>query len=413
MSVLDNAWKELDAQSQAMVDSACELIRIPSENPPSDTAALVDYIVEYLGDVADLELTRHCRQAPVSNLFARVRGRGAGSSLAFNGHLDTYPTGPAEQWSASPFSGHVSDGRIYGRGACDMKGGIACALQAFKTLARYRDEWRGELVLTLAGDEESMGVLGTQAMLEDIPGARTHAMLCADVGSPQVVRVGEKGMLWVDVQATGRAAHGAHVHRGISAIDRLRDALDRLVSLRAWPVQTPPEVEQTIQQAKAVSEPLAGEGESDVMRSVTVNIGHIDGGISPNLVASHACARTDVRLPLGVSVADIESAISQRLSDLEGVSFTVHRRYEPSWTSPSHPFVAATLAACQHVLGESAVANMRIGASDARLYRAAGIPTVVCGLSPNNLGAPDEFAIIDEMRSLARIHVAAALRFLA
>ena len=169
---------------------------------------------------------------------------------------------------------------------------------------------------------------------------------------------------------------------------------------------------RTIEAAKSVSEPLGGEGESEVLRSITVNFGQIEGGLSPNLVASRAVVRCDVRLPMGVDVMSVEREIRRLLDPLEGVQVVVHRRYEPTWTSPADDVVGATLRAAGAVLGTGPVANMRVGASDARLYRAAGVPTVVCGLTPHNLGGPDEYADIDEMVALAKIHAIAALDYL-
>jgi Acetylornithine deacetylase/Succinyl-diaminopimelate desuccinylase and related deacylases len=85
-----------------------------------------------------------------------------------------------------------------------MKGGIACSLLAAMLLAEHRDAWSGEIVLTLAGDEENMGSLGTGYMMEHIPHARGDANICGDVGSPRIVRFGEKGLMWVEVEATAR-----------------------------------------------------------------------------------------------------------------------------------------------------------------------------------------------------------------
>src|SRR5262249_55411262 len=151
--------------------------------------------------------------------------------------------------------------KLYGRGVCDMKGGIACSLLAATLLAENRDAWAGEIVLTLAGDEENMGSLGTGYLLEQVPHARGDANICGDVGSPGVVRFGEKGLMWVEIEATGKPAHGAHVHRGVNAIDRLRLALDRLKDLERLPVEAPSSVVAAIAKAKAISEPLSGSGE--------------------------------------------------------------------------------------------------------------------------------------------------------
>ncbi len=104
---------------------------------------------------------------------------------------------------ARRLGGVLKDGKLYGRGVSDMKGGLACSLLAAKLLAENRDAWSGEIVLTLAGDEENMGSLGTGYMMDHVPHARGDANICGDVGSPKVVRFGEKGLMWVEVEATG------------------------------------------------------------------------------------------------------------------------------------------------------------------------------------------------------------------
>ena len=109
-----------------------------------------------------------------------------------NGHLDTFPIGEA-RWSHPPLGADLEDGRIYGRGACDMKAGVAALVLAFVSPAEFRDTWNGELVLTLVGDEETGGRWGTQYLLANVEEAMGDAMLNADTGSPRVVRVGEKG----------------------------------------------------------------------------------------------------------------------------------------------------------------------------------------------------------------------------
>ena len=93
-------------------------------------------------------------------------------------------------------------------------------------LAEHRDAWSGEIVVTLAGDEENMGSLGTGWLLEHVPDAHADAIMCGDVGSPIVVRFGERGLLGWTSRRPVFPAHGAHVHKGVNAIDRLRTALD-------------------------------------------------------------------------------------------------------------------------------------------------------------------------------------------
>jgi succinyl-diaminopimelate desuccinylase len=283
-------------------------------------------------------------------------------------------------------------------------------MQAFARLDR---PFPGELVLALAGDEESMGELGTQRLIDTVPEVRGDAVIVADVGSPSIVRCGEKGMIWIDLSVQGRSAHGAHVHRGENAIDALLAALAGLKSLEALPISLPEEVARTMAAAEDLSEPLGGAGERGVMSRITVNVGRIAGGLSANLVADRAEAQLDIRLPMGTTVAAVEAEIEHILSGHGLVSHQVTRRYEPTWTDPGDPIVRACLAGAADVLGQPVRANMRVGGSDSRLWRRAGIPTVVCGLTPHNLGAPDEYLDIAELPTLAAIHLVAAARFLA
>ncbi|WP_046863838.1 M20/M25/M40 family metallo-hydrolase, partial [Microvirga massiliensis] len=249
-------------------------------------------------------------------------------------------------------------------------------------------------------------------LLDNVPEARGDAMICGDVGSPMVVRFGEKGLLWLEIEAEGAPAHGAHVHKGVNAIDRLRGALDALKTMERLPVRIPPEVSDAICAAKSVSEPLSGAGEEDVLQRITVNIGTIEGGVSPNLVPTFARARADVRLPVGITLEEVNTALETELAELQGVTWRVLQAYEPLYTDPAHEIVTRTVDVAAEVLGRTPVTNMRIGASDARLYRMAGVPSIVYGCTPFNMGGPDENVLIDELVAVACVHALVAFDFL-
>jgi acetylornithine deacetylase/succinyl-diaminopimelate desuccinylase-like protein len=227
-----------------------------------------------------------------------------------------------------------------------------------------------------------------------------------------VLRFGEKGLCWVELEAEGRPAHGAHVHKGANAIDRLRQALDGLKRLENLPVAPPTAVTSAIVAAKPISEELSGEGEAETLQRVTVNIGTMEGGISPNLVPARARAAADVRLPVGVSLEAVEAALHRELDPCQGVTWRIIRAYPPSFTPPNHEIVSRTIAAATKVLGRAPVANMRVGASDARLYRMFGVPSVVFGCTPFNMGAPDEYILVEELVAVAKVHTLAAFDFL-
>ena len=394
-----------------LIDIARRLVRVDSENPPGDTAAVAALAAELMAaDGIEVEVITSV--APITNLIARVRGDRPGRRLVYNGHLDTYPIGQRSGWSVDPLGATVKDGRLYGRGAADMKGGIACSILAMLLLAEMRDAWAGEAVITLAGDEETMGTQGTQFLLERYPHASGDAMITGDAGSPDVLRFGEKGMVWLTVEAEGKAAHGAHVHLGINAIERLIDALAALFELRDMKVSIPPEVDRAIAEAAAVSESISGKGESETLRRVTVNCGLIQGGVLRNIIPPAAKATVDIRLPAGVTVAEIEQRLGAILRNREGIRYRVDRSVEPRWSDPRHEIVRHLMRAGEEARGKRPVVNYRVGGSDARLYRERGIDSIVCGLTPHNMGAPDEFVDLEELHAVAHMHTLAGFDFL-
>jgi acetylornithine deacetylase/succinyl-diaminopimelate desuccinylase-like protein len=404
--------RDVEAAREALIATTQRLVAVASPNPPSDTYEVAAIAEALLREVPGMEVERIEPEPRVVSLIGRLKGARPGRRLIFNGHLDTFPLLEQLPWSVPPLGGVLKDGKLYGRGVCDMKGGMACSLLAASLLARHRDAWAGEIVLTLAGDEENMGPLGTGYMMKHVPHALGDANICGDVGSPRVVRFGEKGLMWVEVEATGSPAHGAHVHRGTNAIDRLRTALDRLKDLEDVPFQAPPVVTEAIARAKPISEPLSGTGEAETLQRVTVNIGTIEGGTSPNLVPTHAIARADIRLPVGITTDVLVARLDEWLAPLEGVSWRAIRRFEPSFTPPGHEIVQRTARVAEEVLGEAPAVNMRVGGSDSRWYRQYDVPTVVLGLTPFNMGGADEYVLVDELVAVAKIHTLVAYDFL-
>jgi succinyl-diaminopimelate desuccinylase len=399
------------ASRERLLDLCLDLVRVPSENLPGDTRAIAGRIGEILAP-SGAEVSQPAGQPTMPNVVAISRGRRPGRRLIFNGHLDTFPAGDRAAWSVDPFAGVVRDGRLYGRGAADMKAGLAASLLTFTLMHERRDQWDGELVLTFASDEETMGRWGTAYLLEQVPEATGDAMICGDTGSPMIIRFGEKGLLWLRLTARGRAGHGAHVHLGDNAAERLTEALRRLTALRDLKPEIPPAVDAAMREAEAVSEPLSGKGESQVLRTVTVNIGKIAAGAQVNLIPDRATAELDVRLPLGIGIEQCLAQARQLLDGLPGIELEVLRRFEPTATDPGHEICRLLRAHGRSVFGQRPVLHMRVGASDARLYRAAGIPTAVYGPTPHNVGGPDEHIVVDELYGLAQVYGLTALAFL-
>jgi succinyl-diaminopimelate desuccinylase len=396
-----------------LVELATQLVKIDSQNPPGSTYAIASLVETVLRRVPGMEIQRIVAKEPIASVVARRCFKAGGRRLIGNGHLDTFPVGDESKWSAAPLSGSICDGRLYGRGASDMKGGLAVALLTAALLSEAEEDLRGELVLTLVGDEETGGKWGTSYLLENLAIAKGDAMMSADAGSPYVIRYGEKGPLWVEICCTGRSNHAAHVHLGRNAAESLLRVLQGILALREIDVEVPENVMRSMTDARKVSEALSGAGEFDTLRRVTVNIGKIEACTSINIIPDQARALLDIRLPAGIATDQVIAKIRSIVASEQGASFDVLNRSEPNVTLPEHEIVQLALANAKQRLGQDrVVANMRVGMSDARLYRDYGVPSIVCGPTPHNMGGADEFVLIEELFSVLYVYAMTAYDYL-
>jgi succinyl-diaminopimelate desuccinylase len=409
-----NLVHQVALRNASLISTTQLLVQTPSPNPPGDTTLVARIAQDLLSNILGAITTVHETAPGITNLVCRISSGRPGKCLIFNGHLDTYPLREDLAWTVPPLSGEVKDGRLYGRGVSDMKAGCAAMIVALGVLAENKDLWSGEIVLTLAGDEENGGRLGSEWLLHNVEGVKGDAVVNADVGSPRIVRFGEKGIFWFEIKAVGIAGHGAHVHKGINAIERLRKALDAAQLIEKLEFAAPKEVTNAIAAAEGISQELSGIGESKTLQNITFNVGVINGGVSPNLMPAEASAQCDIRLPIGVTIAQVEAHLQEHIDPMEGISWKILQTYEPTWTSPSEQIVKSSLRAAASVLdeGEKRVANMRVGGSDTRIFRLAGIPSVVVGCTPFGMGAEDEYVLLKELLQVAQIHALIAYDFL-
>lgn len=396
-----------------LISIARRLIQIPSENPPGDTTA-VAHAVSSLLDTPDIEIKRFEPQKGVVNLVAIIRGAEPGPRVVLNGHLDTFTAGDPSEWSTDPFGGEIRDGRLYGRGSGDMKAGIAILVTVARELARQRGKMKGELVLTLVSDEETGGTWGTRWILANVPESRGDYLLNADAGHPRVVRYGEKGVMWLKLTSQGKACHGAHVHLGVNAIELLSAALNDLLTLRQLPTRLPSNVLEAMKKAREVSEQEGGVGEFENLRDITVNVGSFHAGHVPNIVPGHAEATVDIRFPSGFSGEEMKRLITERLAAHPAVQWEVipGSETEPAHTSPDHRLVQCFLKYAREKVSPEAVANMRVGLTDARLFRHAGMPAVVYGPTAFNMGGVDEHVLISQVEAVYQVQLAVAKELL-
>jgi succinyl-diaminopimelate desuccinylase len=379
-------------QPDEILAIARALIAARSENPGGTEDDAADVAAELLASLdADPEVVRSDAWRP--SVVGRIGSTG-GPSLAWNGHLDTVPAGSADTWSSPPFSGDVVEGRLVGRGACDMKGSIACAIAAMAAIRRAGVVLGGRLVVHLAADEELAGIHGTKVLWD-------RGLLDQDaaiVGEPSDLQIGlaERGGAWITATAFGTAAHGSQPHRGVNAITSAARFLLRLP-------EGLPDIEH----------PLVGRP--------TVNAALIQGGSAPNVVPDRCVLDIDRRLIPGET--DAEEVLAPFGAIVEDL-----RRTHPEvdvelalreWTDAAEAPAGSRIASLARtaVAAETGAAPADVGftgITDARFYiNDAKIHTVILG--PGSLAvahAADEWVAVDDLVTAARAYARIFVGFL-
>jgi acetylornithine deacetylase/succinyl-diaminopimelate desuccinylase family protein len=369
----------IDADETAAL--VTRLVRARSENPPGGEEEVAQ------------ELAAACRERGIDarldevapgrpNVHARI---GDGGGLLLLGHTDTVPAG--DGWTADPFAGAHQDGRIVGRGAADMKAGIAAAVIAMAALKHTG------LAVELAAvvDEEESG-LGVQAML-----ARTtvdaRAAIVPEPTELQTI-VACRGNCYVDVEVQGRSAHAGSPEQGHNAIYDAARIVDAVRGLHA--------------QAAEHTHPLLGQA--------GWSVGVIRGGTGTAMVPDRCRISIDRRLLPGQRGEDAREEIAALVEEL-GVTATAELLMEiPSFEiPPSHPLATAARAATVDAGGPDREAAGWTAACDGGyLMRDTGIPTVVLGPGSvvGQAHRPDESVAVDEVVAAARAYALIALRHL-
>lgn len=239
-----------------------ELIRFDTTNPPGNERACVEHVLGLL-EQAGIESEIYARDPERPNLVARLEGAGAGAPLLLYGHVDVVPTA-GQQWSRPPFSGELVDGVVWGRGALDMKGGVAMMVSAFVRVKEEGAVPPAGLVLAVLADEEHGGDFGAKFLAEQHPEALAGVRYAlGEVGGVSVhiagrrfypVQVAEKRMCHVKATVRGPGGHAARPMRGgaMARLGRMLRALDR----KRTPVHVTP-VARSMIEAMAAALPSA------------------------------------------------------------------------------------------------------------------------------------------------------------
>ncbi|HEU5316821.1 MAG TPA: M20/M25/M40 family metallo-hydrolase [Chloroflexota bacterium] len=395
------------------IELAEALIRIASPNPPSEERAVAEALATWLRGVGiEAEvLGVGASDAPQANVFARVRGSGELPPLVLSGHLDTVPAGEGA-WRRDPLNPERRDGRLYGLGAADMKGAVAAMCVAAARVAATAAErpLRGDLLLAFTSGEET-GSAGARALARS---GRLDGAGGIVIGEPTANRVGiaEKGGIWLDLELSGRTAHGSLPHLGANAAAGLAEALVRLE--RAAESDSPGGLSVAERRLRDAlwrpAHPMLGEP--------TLTLTRLAGGVATNVVPDRATAVLDVRtLPgqPGGAILEGVAGVLEEVAGRRGLQGTVGSRGErvALETPAEHPLVLACAVAVSAATGRAAERCALTGATDAtELVPALGAPFVICG--PGHMDQahqPDEWVSLGALEESVEIyeHLARAL----
>ena len=372
-------------------DTLVRLVQINSVNPALAPGApgereIAGFIASSLRSIG-LETEIHEPVPGRASVLGRLRGTGGGRSLMLNAHCDTVDVAGM----ADPFSGEIRDGKVYGRGSFDMKGSLAACMAAAKALADRGARLAGDVLVAAVADEE-YGSLGTTDLIGRV---RVDGAIVTEPTALDVC-LAHKGYLWIEVEVTGRAAHGSKFELGIDANMKMGHFLHGLSELerdlRARPPHAlvgPPSLHAALLKG--------GAGLSTYAPSSTVQI---ERRTVPGETEAQAVGEIQAIVDsLAASDPDFRAAVRP---------FFVRDPFE---VTPSSGIVRAVDAAAERVLGRPAAHIGDTPWMDAALLQAAGVETVVCGAKGAGAHANEEWVDLDSVMKLAEILAEAAFDF--
>ncbi|MEQ8483235.1 MAG: acetylornithine deacetylase/succinyl-diaminopimelate desuccinylase family protein [Pseudomonadales bacterium] len=411
----------IDGKRDELVALTQELVRIPTVNPPGafydDCARLIGqrlgrrgFEVRYeraTGAVGDSD------RYPRINVVARRPGNRPGATVHFNGHIDVVE--PGSGWQADPFAATLVDGRIYGRGTCDMKGGLAAAIVAAEALIEHDPELPGTLEISGTADEESGGYGGVAWLAERgfFSRPRVDHVIIPEPLNKDRVCLGHRGVWWAELETYGRIAHGSMPFLGDSAIRHMTAVL------QAFEAELYPRLA-----GKRTDMPVVPEG----ARSSTLNINSLHGGqaeghdgLPSPLVADSCRLVLDRRFLIEERLDDVKAEVRALLDDIgrrrPSFRYRLTDLFEviPSMTPREAPVVGAVADAIASVLKRPAEFVVSPGTYDQKHVDRIGRLQNCIAYGPGILDLahqPDEYVVVDDLVDSAKVMALAARRLL-
>jgi succinyl-diaminopimelate desuccinylase len=388
----DHLEHVVEGMKQEVIELLQKMVRIPSENPPANYAAITRFLSEELRklgfevQIFDATTVNSTLGEPGSkpNIIGTMHGTASGPVLIFNAHIDTVPAGTESAWAHGPFSAVIDDGRLYGRGATDSKARLVAYISAVVALKRLGLPMRGSVIIAATCDEETGGVLGAGYVAQNrfVQGD----MVIVEGYSNQIVRA-MAGVLQLRITVKGKAAHAGFKWNGMNAIEKMAALVSGLQGLQEMYQQRPSAIPG--------------------MRYTTVNVGVIRGGTKVNVVPGDCEIDVDFRVVPEQSLEEVYQDVLRVIETIQQDDPEFHASMEvlqdfntpPTVMEEDSPLIDK-LQNAQMTLGRERLPVVgMMGQTDGRWFLQQGIPTISFGpgRSDNHLHGYDEFVDLDDL----------------
>ena len=259
-----------------------EILAIPSVNGADNEGAVAEFIANYLKEKHIDAFVQQIDETH-ANIIAKLEGKSS-ETVVWNGHLDTVPYGSTEEWNTDPSIPVEKNGRIYARGASDMKSGLAAMVYLLGEIGESGEKPEQTILFLGTCDEEKSG-LGAEKILEEIDLSSGSLLL---IGEPTGCKLGvaQKGCIWAQLNISGKTSHGAYPEEGYNAVEY---GMKIVCRIKKW----------------------VTEYEHRVLGTATAQVTMIQGGIAPNMTPDFAEILLDIRTVPGISAEDVEKKIKK------------------------------------------------------------------------------------------------------
>jgi succinyl-diaminopimelate desuccinylase len=418
-------FAEIDARRDALVSTTQDLIRIPTLNPPGDKyhdicsylqarlerSGFSTELIRAKGALGDSEKT------PRWNIIARHEGATSGECVHFNSHTDVVHVG--EGWTRDPFAAEIEDDRIYGRGACDMKGGLAASIIAAEAFIASHPDYAGAIEISGTADEETGGFGGVAYLAEQgyfNPDRVQHVIIPEPLNKDRIC-IGHRGVWWAEIETKGRIAHGSMPFLGDCAVRHMGAVLAEMEK-----ILFPRLAEQQTEM------PVAPEA----ARRSTLNINSIHGGLAepdadytgmPSACVPDRCVITiDRRFLIEEDLAEVKAEIDQLMQKVArerpDFSYEIRDLFEvhPVLADKKAPIVTTVSDAIRDVMGVDPAFVVSPGTYDQKHIDRIGKLKNCIAYGPGILELahqPDEWISITDMLDSARVMALSLAKLLA